>query len=72
MTALADIRAAIDRRRAERRAVPLIGRRKVMVCEIGDVAAQAVFAELGHHPNAIEDVPLVRTTAHRGWAIEER
>lgn len=73
MTAYAEITAAIDRHRAEREAVPLIGRHKTLVVEVGDSAAQGIVAETREPmPSHINGVPLVRTKEFRGWALVER
>jgi hypothetical protein len=72
MTALSDIRAAIARHRAERRDVPLFGRQRTLLLEIGDSAYQGVYAETLERPLAIDDVPIVRTKEFRGWALVER
>ena len=74
LTALGDIRAAIERRRAERKAVPLIGRRKTMRVEVGYSAEQAIVAETSDQrlPGEIDGLPVVRTSEFPGWAVVER
>lgn len=74
MTALADIKAEIAARQASRRAVPLIGRRKVMVVEIGWVASLAIRAETTDHrmPGEIDGLPVVPTSEFHGWSVIER
>lgn len=74
MTALMDIKTAIDRKRAERKACPLIGRQRNLVVEVGDSAAMSLIAENPFRcvPSSIEDVPVVRTDEFRGWAVIER
>lgn len=74
MTALAEIKAEVARRQLARTAVPLIGRQKHMMIEVGYSAEAAIIAETTDNrlPSHIDGLPVIRTAEFHGWAVVER
>ena len=74
MTALADIKGAVDSHTFDPKRLNLLGRHPRLVLMVGHSAIKGIAAETDDHklPREISGVPVERTDLIAGWDLVER